>query len=296
MPDEEFQFLAETAGSVNATAPLPAVSRVSAPTDRGEVSALRWGLEPARVVLLHGAALNAHTWDATVLSWGVDALAVDLPGHGDSARRADRDYTPGALAPAVAQALSRWSDAGLLSPRFALVGQSLGGLTAVAIDNLAGERVSHVVLVDIVPLPADVVSATGDFLAGPTRFGSRDEIVRRAEAFGLGGDRASLVRAVHLNTRRDADGSIVWKHDLAGVGPGAVLRGDPARAWRQLEDAPGPVDLVYAGHGLVDDDALAEFHRRRPGARALRVESGHNIQEDEPALLARRLATLLPDV
>ena len=48
--------------------------------DGRTVSALAYGDAPPVVTFLHGAGLNAHTWDTTVLALGLPALAVDLPG------------------------------------------------------------------------------------------------------------------------------------------------------------------------------------------------------------------------
>ena len=66
------------------------------------VSALRWGAEPPQLVLVHGGAQNAHTWDTVALALGRPLLAVDLPGHGHSGWRADGAYTPMNLADDVA--------------------------------------------------------------------------------------------------------------------------------------------------------------------------------------------------
>ncbi|MCE7885702.1 MAG: hypothetical protein DYH08_17905 [Actinobacteria bacterium ATB1] len=46
------------------------------------LSALVWGCGPAELVLLHGGAQNAHTWDTVALALGRSLVAVDLPGHG----------------------------------------------------------------------------------------------------------------------------------------------------------------------------------------------------------------------
>ena len=48
------------------------------------LSALVWGEGPPELVLLHGGAQNAHTWDTVALALGRPLVAVDLPGHGHS--------------------------------------------------------------------------------------------------------------------------------------------------------------------------------------------------------------------
>ena len=66
----EFALLSENAEQAGQSGQLPAVERV----ETGEVSALRWGAEPPRVVFLHGGAQNAHTWDTVILGLGEPAL------------------------------------------------------------------------------------------------------------------------------------------------------------------------------------------------------------------------------
>ena len=67
-------------------------------------SAIVWGDGDPEVVFLHGGGQNAHTWDSVVLALGRPALAIDLPGHGRSDRRDDRNYSPWHNAVAVAAA------------------------------------------------------------------------------------------------------------------------------------------------------------------------------------------------
>src|SRR5690606_33464610 len=148
------------------------------------VSALRFGEGEPVVTFLHGAGLNAHTWDTTILALGLPALAVDLPGHGDSSWRDDAAYTGRTLAADLDEALAGWTD----RPQV-LVGQSLGGLTAAALAARHPELVRELVIIDITPGidPDGNASQIRAFFAGPTDWASREELVARALSFGLGG-------------------------------------------------------------------------------------------------------------
>jgi pimeloyl-ACP methyl ester carboxylesterase len=291
----EFSFLADDAAAVGRSAPLPSVRRVAL-TD--EVSALSWGQMPAKIVLAHGVALNAHTWDATVLAWPdptVGFLALDLPGHGDSPWRADADYNPATLAGPVEEALVAARSQGLLVPGPAMVGHSLGGLIAL---ELLRERVvsfSRLVLLDILPLPGHAARTVAAFLDGPSSFDSRDEIVQRALAFGLGGDPEALERAVYLNTRLDNDGRVVWKHHFGVLGGAGLRVPDDEAVWPVIAESSMPIDLIAATMSIIDADAVDRFSSLRPAARVLRLAGGHNLQEDAPVELARALADLLSD-
>ena len=296
----EFDFLSSDAALVGASE-IPSVRRVE-PADG--VSALLWGSGPAAIVLAHGAALNAHTWDSTLLAWNAALnrgdrypgstfggfLALDLPGHGDSAWREDGDYAPARIAPAVADALAAALQAGLLAPEFGLVGQSLGGL--VGLELLRGRAAfSRLVLVDVLPLKPEAASTVASFLDGPTSFASREQIVERAKAFGLGG--ASVERGVFLNTRLTPDGRVVWKHHLGALGPGALQHLATDHLWDVIADSQIPVHLVAATRSLVDEASWQRFTTLRPDATAVRLAGSHNLQEDNPVELAAALRAIL---
>lgn len=294
---DEFSFLAADASLVRRSAPLPTVSRVELTS---AVSALAWGEPPASAALLHGAALNAHTWDATLLAWpsrnepsAPGFLALDLPGHGDSAWRPDANYAPSLLVPAVSDALDRAIDTGVLDAEFTLIGHSLGGLTALESLRAGRARFARLVLVDIVPLPPQAARTVASFLDGPPSFGSRQEIVERALAFGFGGGIDELTRAVILNTKITADGRIAWKHHLGILGGQGLPLTDAETLWPVIAASRVPIDLVAATESLIDAHAIERFTQLRPTAQVVRLAGGHNLQEDAPVDLARTLATMM---
>src|SRR4051794_29585256 len=105
----------------------PTVRREAVAMDDGRsISALVWGAGPAELVLLHGGAQNAHTWDTVALAIDRPLVAVDLPGHGhsDGGRNGSLDV--------VANAADVASAIRALAPEaLAVVGMSLGGLTTL---------------------------------------------------------------------------------------------------------------------------------------------------------------------
>jgi pimeloyl-ACP methyl ester carboxylesterase len=265
----------------------PSVHRTTVSTTDGDVSALVWSEPAPRVALLHGGGLNAHTWDATLLALDEPAVAVDLPGHGDSTWRKDGDYRPETIVDAVDEAFRE------LAPEPAvLVGQSLGGLTALLLAASAPARFSRVVVIDITP---GVVVHGGNpvraFLDGAESFASRDEIVERALHFGFGPDRAAVVRGVLHNTRIRGDGRVVFKHHLALLGDNAsAFRADFRTLWPLAEAVTAPVLLVRGERGFLADSLVEEFVERMPDATAVTVPTGHNVQEEGPVELAALIA------
>ena len=89
---DEFAYFADNASEVGLPYPAPPeVERVSVGVAPGQaLSGLRWGTGAPELVLLHGGAQNAHTWDTVALALDRPLLALDLPGHGRSDWRADR--------------------------------------------------------------------------------------------------------------------------------------------------------------------------------------------------------------
>jgi pimeloyl-ACP methyl ester carboxylesterase len=291
---DEFDLLQDEAAEFEVPwsgRPTVARTTVDAPDGDGPLSAIAWGADATELVLLHGGGLNAHTWDAFALANGRPALAIDLPGHGDSPWRDDGDYHPATIGHAITDAISEAAPDAL-----AVVGQSLGGLTAIAVAQARPDLVRRLVIVDVTP---GVFAAAPDpednqvraFLAGPQVFDSRDDIVDRAREFGIGVSRASVERGVFHNTRQREDGKWVFKHHLANGG--AMFSTDFTGLWEPLGALDVPVLLVRASRGFVTDGEVDELRRRLPDVQVVTLDSGHNVQEDEPVELAEVVESFL---
>jgi pimeloyl-ACP methyl ester carboxylesterase len=310
-PIDEFSFLPGQAADFGIDGETPRGERVSLTLADGRaLSALRYGDAAPVVTFLHGAGLNAHTWDTTILALGLPALAIDLPGHGDSSWRPDAAYTGRVLAPDVAAGMDAWTSGPQL-----LVGQSLGGLTAAAVAASRPDLVWELVVIDITPGvdPNAGPTQIRDFFAGPTDWASRDEMVDRALSFGLGGSRRAAERGVHLNSRERPDGRFEWKHHFAhlsaaasraGAGadaaaqadgsgaPDAVTRVLSATGWDDLAGVTAPVTLICGERGYVTDADVSAFQEHLPAASLVVMPAGHNVQEEVPVELGRRLRDL----
>jgi pimeloyl-ACP methyl ester carboxylesterase len=297
---DEFSFVAEQARAAGIEHPETAHERLTLRLEDGRsLSALRWGTESPRVTFLHGAGLNAHTWDTTILALGIPTLAIDLPGHGDSSWRDDADYRPRTIAPDIAVALQAWTD----GPQV-LVGQSLGGIVGAAVAAAHPDSVRDLVIVDVTPGidPGEGPAVLREFFSGPTDYATRDELVDRAMSFGLGGDREATERGVYLNTRIRPDGRVEWKHHMARLAATALAPTTPrsaspvgeapresalgARGWDDLAAVRAPLTLIRGTRGYVSPANLAEFEERLPRASVIEVEAGHNVQENIPVALA----------
>jgi pimeloyl-ACP methyl ester carboxylesterase len=274
----------------------PLVRRVAVKIDDGyELSALRWGADEPELVLVHGGAQNAHTWDTVALALDRPLVAIDLPGHGHSGHREDHVYWPADNAGAIEIAVRA------LAPDAALVvGMSLGGLTALALADRAPDLVRQLVLVDVTPgVNREKSTAIAQFIDGPEYFASFDEILERTVAFNPTRSESSLRRGILHNAIEAPDGRWRWRYDLPRRGTG---EGDDGKImpglddlWEAVSRLRMPLTLVRGSLSpVVDDDDVAEVLRRCPTAVIEVVEdAGHSVQGDKPLELARILAARL---
>lgn len=271
----------------------PSVERVTTTLEDGRtMKALRWGTGAPEIVFLHGGGQNAHTWDTVALALDRPLLAIDLPGHGHSDEPdLEAVMGPRTLAGDVVPVIAEHApDAA------AVVGMSLGGLTAVEVATIAPEVVRSLLLVDVTPgTNRDKASDIVTFLAGPESFESFEEILERTVAFNPTRSESSLRRGIlHNATQRD-DGRWVWRHQR-GDRSGLRIEGDGVidfeSLWADVAGIDVPVTLVCGELSPVVDDADRErFAQEQPDASIVMVaDAGHSIQGDQPIELARLIA------
>jgi pimeloyl-ACP methyl ester carboxylesterase len=292
-PDDydEFGMLGDNAAEAGlAPSGLPTVTRSSFTVAENQaVSALAWGDTQPDVVFLHGGGQNAHTWDTVALALGRPLLAIDLPGHGHSARRPDRDYGPWRNAEAVANVIEQAAP----SAR-GIVGMSLGGATAIRLAATRPDLVRRAMIVDVTPssgVRSRAMTAADRgavaLVSGPPTYESFEAMAAAAVAATPNRRRSAVERGVRHNARRLPDGRWTWRYDLFGDRPAAV--GDHTGLWADVPAITVPVMLVLGGDSkFTGEQDVAEFRRLLPTARVEVVPgAGHAIQSDQPLPLAR---------
>jgi pimeloyl-ACP methyl ester carboxylesterase len=274
----------------------PAVRRTNIEVAPGQdVSAILWGEAPAELVLLHGGGQNAHTWDTLLLALGRPAIAIDLPGHGHSSWRDDRDYMPWSNADAVALVL----DALDIRPR-AVVGMSLGGLTTIRLGSIRPDLVPKAVIVDVTPsVHSRAIEMTMQergstaLIGGPKIYESFDEMVEATVALTPNRPRSALRRGVLHNAMPLEDGRWRWRYDIGGRPGDAADQSQAGRVldfldlWDDVERLSMPVLLVRGDDSIfVLDEHEDEFHKRKPDLDVAVVpKAGHAVQSDQPLVL-----------
>jgi pimeloyl-ACP methyl ester carboxylesterase len=273
----------------------PVVRRASVEVGPGRrLSALVWGDAPPELVLLHGGAQNAHTWDTVAMALGRPLVAIDLPGHGHSDAPAEGSLDVRTNAADVAVAIR------VLAPdALGVVGMSLGGLTTIALADGHPDLARTVVLVDVTPrVEGPGAAAIVAFVNGPESFADFDELLARTIEFNPTRSESSLRRGILHNALQREDGSWVWRYRRFTEGSASPERSLPAEdLWSALEGIAVPLMLVRGMRpgSVVDDEAEAELRRRQPTARVEHVtEAGHSVQGDDPLRLAALLEEFIP--
>jgi pimeloyl-ACP methyl ester carboxylesterase len=241
------------------------------------------------VLLLHGGGQTRHAWGATASRLGEAgwrAVALDLPGHGESGWPDDGDYSPPAMARTVAEVVRA------LGRPIAVIGASLGGMSAMGAIGLPdAPAIDVLVLVDVAPrIEAEGVRRIVDFMtAHPQGFASLEEAAQHIAAY-KGAPASASEAGLRRNLRLNAAGRWIWHWDprlmhershaqrrdprlyepamrawdrptlLVRGGRSDVVSPEGARALLEVVPHARYVDLADAGHMVAGDanDAFTE--------------------------------------
>ncbi|MFG2907461.1 alpha/beta fold hydrolase [Kitasatospora sp. NPDC048286] len=260
-------------------------------------------------VFLHGLGGWTHNWAALMdlLRTSVHCLALDLPGFGRSAPPPDGIVTVGRQAAAVARHLERTGHR-----RVHLVGNSLGGLTALHLAARRPDLVATLTLVSPVlpafpPPQALRVALLG--LPGASRLYARrvstqsperqlDDLYRLIYADPARVGREQRATEARERLRRS---ELPHTHAMLAEGVRAVVRSQLHRgrssAWSQAGRVQAPTLLVYGREDrLVPFRTAPRTHAAFRDARLLSLpDVGHVAMQERPAQVATALRALIAD-
>jgi pimeloyl-ACP methyl ester carboxylesterase len=239
---------------------------------------LDWGTRgnPA-VLLLHGLAVHARSWDHTALALrdGLHLVALDQRGHGDSDHPPPESYRTAVYAAdilTVADALG-WD-------RFSIVGQSMGGHNAMFFAAEHPDRMVRLVISDSEPAKRLELIAYMREAEHPPEYDSLEEFIAEAKQRNpQPTDELHRHRAEHA-VRRLPNGRLTVKYDFQ-----APKRWQPLDLWPRLGDIRCPTLLLRGGESPVLRPEVAErMVREIPDCHmAVIPGAGHSLGIDNPA-------------
>lgn len=234
------------------------------------------------VILGHGGGQTRHSWDKAeqqLAGAGYFAINYDLRGHGDSDWSKDGDYSLESRADDLAAV------AGQGSRPFALVGASLGGITAMVAAS-RGLEPAALVLVDIVPKMSQkgVAKITAFMTGNPDGFASLEDAADAIAAYYPDRPRPKDLSGLHKNLRLGPDGRYRWHWDPSWM---HSPRGDPRFLLDMMDEADWtdrvPTLLVRGMKSdMVDDDGVEDLRRRIPELEIADIRgAGHMVAGDK---------------
>ena len=242
---------------------------------------LNWGTAGRPpVMLLHGMAVHARSWDHNARAWrdALHVVALDQRGHGDSDRPSPDAADPYTTARFSADVL-RVADA-LGWGRFSIVGQSMGGNNGMYLAAEHPERVDRLVISDMEPRFRLELMA---FLREAERlpeYASHDQYIEEhRRRIPQASPELLRHRAEHSLTRLPS-GALTQKYDLQ-----APKRWEPLDLWPRLQDIRCPTLIVRGADSPVLQQEIAErMLQEIMDCRLVVVpNAGHSIGADNPA-------------
>ena len=299
-PAEELEhlMLAAKISGIEAEVVLPKRRQITRP--QMQIHYLDWGTAGRPpIVFLHGAALNARTWDVVCLALRQQyhCHAMDQRGHGESAWAEDGDYSGDAHRGDIEAFVDH-----LGLDRFVLVGHSMGGFNAFNYAFHHSQRLAALVLVDAGPsMLAKGAKRIFDFVTQTAELDSLDEVIQKAIEFNPRRDPRLLRRSLLHNFRQNQRGKWERKTDLRMWQGSRNREHERDRLVERFGHAARINCPTLIVQGSLSDVFTSEDARKLakefPHGHFAQVgEAGHTVQGDNPRALAQLLSQFLDKV
>jgi pimeloyl-ACP methyl ester carboxylesterase len=267
---------------------------------------LDWGNEHLpHVVLLHGGALTAHTWDlaALLLRDRYHLVALDQRGHGDTG------WTP-------EDELHRDNGELMLEDTrlflehlgydaLVLVGMSMGGINTIRYAARHPERLRGLGIVDVAPesMRAGIIEME-QFRSATETLESFDSFLDRARRFMPHRPEAHLRYSLTHSLKR-TDAGFTWKQDHrprpASPAADDMHQQQQSRAdalWADVKSIRTRTLLFRGAESKILDPEVADrvtkaMHHAR---QVVIPRATHNVHSDNPGDFARELGRFLAEL
>lgn len=239
-----------------------------------EIHSTVTGEGPATIVFVHGWTCDETSWAGQVPAFAdkYRVITLDLPGHGQSGRPAQEDFSMQLFADAVEAVRAEAS-----ADRIVLVGHSMGApvIRQYALEH--PERVAGLVAVDGPLDMRGIGGFTPPAVTGPDGLATREAFIR-----------TMFVEGTSQEVRDDVLSVMLAAPEATAAGAMASMF-DPSL---QTADVIGaPVLNVVAGNGRMPDAASAEI---APDQQTVQMDgTGHFLMMEQPAEFNALLADFL---
>ena len=262
---------------------------------------LEWG-DTAKppILMLHGFAQQAHSWDFVALAFADRhrIIALDQRGHGDSDWAPDSDYTPETQQKDIAAIVEKLS-----LDKFVLMGLSLGGRNSFTYASNNPERVRALVIVDAGPENIGIGTQNIQrFVEQDDELDSIDAFVDRVISYNPRRDPIQIRGSIINNLKKLPNGKWTWKYDKILRSPGRMgQQQDPdttKRLWNYVERLACPTLVVRGDRSdVIATETTDEMHRRIPNSRLAIVENaGHLVMGDNPSGFESEVTKFIEDL
>jgi pimeloyl-ACP methyl ester carboxylesterase len=239
---------------------------------------LDWG-NPTRpaMVLLHGIARHAHTFDHIAVDFARDyhVIAPDMRGHGDTSWSPEGAY----LVEDYVKDLE-----GLLQQlgirRVTLLGNSTGGRVVQVFAGLHPEAVERLIVEDVGPeRPQNIADAFARRVQQEANgWASEDELVKQLVMQNRRTPESILRTYAHFGVKPRPDGRLVWKRD-----PNLVKGFVSTELWSYVSKITSPTLYVIGGGSrIVPPEAQQRLKQTLPNCEIVTMPAlGHYPNEED---------------
>ena len=250
---------------------------------------LEWGNpKQPTLLLLHGFAQTAHSWDLVALGLAdkFHLISLDQRGHGDSDWAPDGDYSLEAQQKDLQKFVS-YIDV----DRINLIGLSMGGRNSYVFASKNPDLVSTLVVVDTGPRGIRTGgNRIRNFVNMPDVLDTFDEFVERVHSYvphrSLDQIRGSLAN----NIRQMNNGKWTWKYDRLLRSPDYRRPAiSEEKLWNYWEAIQCKILIVRGEKSdVLAIETLEEMTKRNKNAKGVVVpNSGHLVTGDNPSGLVK---------
>ena len=259
-----------------------------------ELNVLEWG-EQSRPGLLfvHGGAANANWWSfiAPFFLPEYHCIAIDLSGHGDSARRVN--YSPELWREEVLQ-LAKSPACFQSAP--VIIGHSMGGLIGIRAAAIIGNELPGLIIIDSAVRPANAMAGRrrkSQNLLGQKRiYQSRQQILSKFRLIPPQDcQNSQILNYIAAESIRNTNQGWTWKYD-----PAAFRDLQPSSIFTLLHEITCPALIVRGQGSRILDKETAESMQSELSNASDVVEIAnafHHIMLDQPVLLIEEIKIAL---